>query len=286
MIDPERLSLCSGTLLHARSLREKLEAASGAGFRGVSLWYQDYLSARAGGLGDADIRSMLDGLGLRVHEMDSVARWLPGGAAPADASPVIRQMLSFDERELLAAAAAIGAHTVIAIDLLGIRPDPHEAAAAFARLCDRAGEFGLAVGLEFMPFSGIPDLATGLAIVERAGRENGGLNVDAWHLFRSNSPLDLLDRVDGRRVKLVQLSDAPARPPADIATETGAGRLLPGQGDINLPGLLRCLDRIGTPAPIGIEIFSDALRALPPRETARLAMQSTRAVLERAFPRH
>ena len=51
---------------------------------------------------------------------------------------------------------------------------------AFAALCDRAGP-DLTVALEFMPYSGMPDLATAWRVPQEAGRPNGGLIIDAWH---------------------------------------------------------------------------------------------------------
>lgn len=282
MIGAKRLALCSGTLLHASSLQEKLEAASGAGFGGVSLWYEDYRAARAEGLGDADIQAMLSANGLQVNETDSLARWLPGADPQRTDNPIMRDMLSLDERTVFEAAVAMGAGSVMAVELLGDPVDVDVATEAFAGLCDRAAKYDLTVNLEFMPFSGIPDLATAIAIVEGADRVNGGINVDAWHLFRSDSPLDLLAELPGARVTLVQLSDAPAEVPTDIAAETGSGRLLPGQGDMDLVGLLRTLDQIGTRAPIGVEVFSDQLRMLQPREVAQRSMDAARALLERA----
>ena len=35
--------------------------------------------------------------------------------------------------------------------------------------------------------------------------------------------------------------------------------LAPGEGDIDLVGLIRLLDRIGSEAPITVEVFSDSL---------------------------
>ena len=44
----------------------------------------------------------------------------------------------------------------------------------FGALCDRAAAHGLLVALEFMPFCGIPDIATGRALVEAVGRAERG----------------------------------------------------------------------------------------------------------------
>ena len=61
-----------------RALRERLAAAAGAGFAAISLWGRDYAAARAEGLSDADLRSMLDDHGLAVAELDPAWWWLPG----------------------------------------------------------------------------------------------------------------------------------------------------------------------------------------------------------------
>jgi len=46
-----------------------------------------------------------------------------------------------------------------------------------------------------------------------------------------------------------------------------------------LPAWVRLLDAIGAPAPLGVEVLSDALRALPPDEAARRACRAMRALL-------
>ena len=59
-------------------------------------------------------------------------------------------------------------------------------------------------------------------------------------------------------------------------------RLLPGDGSFDLVGLVRTLDRIGCRAPIGVEVYSDALATLPVDEIARTTADATRRVLDRA----
>jgi sugar phosphate isomerase/epimerase len=62
-------------------------------------------------------------------------------------------------------------------------------AASFAAFCDRAADRSLPVELEFVPFWGIPDLATAWRIVSTADQPNGTLMIDSWHLLKgSESP--------------------------------------------------------------------------------------------------
>ena len=65
-------------------------------------------------------------------------------------------------------------------------------------------------------------------------------------------------------------------------TETLEARLLPGEGAIPLVRWLRILERSGCRAPIGVEVFSRALDALPPVEVGRRCGVAARALLARA----
>jgi sugar phosphate isomerase/epimerase len=157
-----------------------------------------------------------------------------------------------------------------------------EAAAAFARLCDRAAEHGLLVHLEFLPWSRIPDLATAWQVVHAADRPNGGIMLDAWHYFRSAPDGALLRSIPGSSILGVQLCDAPAVPETNPLHATLHERLLPGDGELALPTLLADLEATGTDAPLGVEVFSDALHALPPEDAGRLAGVAVRRVRDRS----
>ena len=141
------------------------------------------------------------------------------------------------------------------------------------------GEHDLLVHLEFLPWSRIPDLASAWEIVRRADRPNGGVAVDAWHYFRSGADEQLLVSLPGARVLGIQLDDAPNRAEDDLLHATLHERLLPGDGELDLVGLLGALGKIGAAAPIGVEVFSDALHALGPIEAAKRAGDATRTLL-------
>ena len=72
----------------------------------------------------------------------------------------------------------------------------------FAALCERAGP-DLTVALEFMPYSGVPDLATAWRIVQ--GVPNAGLIIDGWHWARAGQQVADLDDVPAERIMSVQL---------------------------------------------------------------------------------
>jgi sugar phosphate isomerase/epimerase len=277
MLGPDDLVLCSGTLRRA-SFAEKCAAAVAGGFSALTLWPGDVTRARAEGLAFADLRSVLADHGLVVADLDPLLRWLPGEAIPPSVPAAT-------ESEFYAIAEALGARSLNVAQGFGARVDLDRAAEALAGVCDRAREHGLLVTLEYLPWSGIPDAKTALAIVERTGRPNATLMIDAWHSFRGSTDDAQLRALPGARVGSVQLDDAPAEPWPDLVAETLAARLLPGEGAIPLVRWLRILDEIGSRAPLGVEVFSETLDALPPVEVGRRCGEAARALLRAARPR-
>ncbi len=220
------------------------------------------------------MRSLLEEHGLVVTDLDPVLGWLPSAGDPSGLGQA-------DEAEFYAMAEAFGVTTLNAAQPLGPARDREELVAGFAALCDRAAERGLHVTLEFLPWSDVPDVATAWQIVETAGRPNGGLCFDTWHWFRGNRALEPLQRVPGERIRALQINDAPETSSDDLVTETIDDRRLPGEGDIPLAAVLKELRAVGCTAPLGVEVFSSALRELPALEVGRRCGRAARALPDR-----
>ena len=281
-LDQNDLVLCTGTAQHV-PLLERLAPARANGYTGVSVQPHEVARLRAAGTSDAELRSRVADAGLAIAELDAIITWLPGHAPPPSFPTELARMLQgCTPEQLVPIAASIGARSLTVVEFYGAKPGLDAAAESFAGICDLAAPHGLLVHLEFLPWAGIPDLKSGAEIVRRAGRSNGGLLIDSWHLFRSGSTLEELAKLPGGCVLAVQLNDAPARAEADLSDETQHRRLLPGEGSFDLVGLIRTLDRIGSRAPLGVEIFSDALAAQPIEAVARTTFLATRRVVERA----
>jgi sugar phosphate isomerase/epimerase len=278
-LDRDDLVLCAGSVPRAPFL-DRLAPARAAGFAALSMQPHEHEALRAAGTSDAELRRRLADHGLRVAELDAVTTWLPGQVPPAGLDRgLAARLLAYTPERLCPVAEAVGARSLSVVEFFGLAVDVDRAAEAFARVCDRAAGHGLLVHLEFLPWAGIPDLRSAWEIVRRAGRGNGGLLVDSWHLFRSGSTLAELGAIPGDFVLGVQIDDAPAAAEGDLAEETQHRRLLPGEGDFDLVGLVRTLDAIGSRAPIGVEVFSDSLAARPVGEIARRCAEAARRVV-------
>ena len=270
------LVLCAGTV-PLSSLQERVVAAAEAGFAGISLFPHDYQRARASGLSDANLRGLLRDHDIRVAEIDPLLSWVPSDAAGAGVNEAGRAFLATGEDEFYAIADALGARSINAA-LADPRPALLDAVAdAFGALCDRAAAHGLLVTLEFLPWTTIRDAATAASVAIRAGRANGGVMLDAWHHFRSGAAIA---SIPAEHVFGIQLSDAPVAAEADPIDETLHRRLAPGDGDIDLAGLLRHLAAGGCVAPVGIEVFSDVWAARPLRDTAQQMAAAARGILD------
>jgi len=274
------LTLWAGSVLPL-GLEERLEAARAGGFAATSLFPFEVVRARRAGSGDEELRARIEAAGLRVAVIDPLARWLPTWRRPQGLPPDDPAYGDFRPAEIFAMASTFGADLVSVLALYDPPVDPAVGGPAFADLCDQAAEHGLRLQLEFVPGTGIPDLAVAWAIVEAANRPNGGVLLDTWHFFRSNSSFELLAAIPAERIFALQVEDAPAAPAADVAHESLHGRLVPGEGELDLARFMATLaGRV--PSLSGPEVFSDELWKLPPAELGRRLGDSTRALLRPA----
>jgi len=157
-------------------------------------------------------------------------------------------------------------------------PDARRAADRFAALCDAAGRFGLHVSLEFMRFRNLRTLEAASALVEAAGRSNGGVLVDALHLARSGGTPEALAALPPGRIAYMQLCDGPAQSPPleELAHESRNERRWPGEGEFPLEELF---DALPDDLPISVEVPRAVDAGLGMKERAVLAGAATRAWL-------
>jgi sugar phosphate isomerase/epimerase len=179
------------------------------------------------------------------------------------------------------AAAELGAKHVLAT---GDDPDERRLAARFDELCELAGRSGLTVDLEFVPWMSIADLTLASRMVRTVARANFGIAVDALHFDRSHSRAYDLAALPRTWFRYVQLCDGPGVWTSDRASLLHAAvseRLFPGEGAIDLVGLLRALPR---GIPIALEIPTATLaRTVPAAERLQRAVAATRKLLAEVY---
>jgi sugar phosphate isomerase/epimerase len=180
---------------------------------------------------------------------------------------------------VLETGARLGAKNAL---VAGNDPDEARLTERFAALCDLAQSLGIAPCLEPMPWTDVRDFAQGARVLRGAAHPNAGLLIDPIHFDRGGSHASEIATVPPEWLRYAQLCDAPAQRPTDLAEllrQARADRMLPGEGALDLPGILRALPRT---TPLSLEVPMEQLaRTVPARERARRAREAALALLDR-----
>jgi sugar phosphate isomerase/epimerase len=175
---------------------------------------------------------------------------------------------------VMATAQRLGATELL---VHGADSDEARLIESFGRLCDLAAGYGLSANLEPMPWVDVSNLAKAMRILDGAARANGGLLVDAIHFFRAGDSPQALAKLPRKFLRYMQLCDARPERPADmqeIIRQARSDRLFPGEGGLDLKGLLGAL-----PAGIPISLEIPVAKKIEPLERARRALAATNAIL-------
>lgn len=274
----EKLVFCNAPLVggamdvSAEQVKTIVDATADAGFGGVSLWAFHHLAAVGDGVSPEQVKAWHVDRGLSVPVVESLIGWEGG-----DETAIDQQCGS-----TLDVARFYGAETVAGV-VMSAELDSFDAASAgLAHLARRAEERGLKVCIEWLPWSGVPDLATAWKLVDGVGAANVGLVLDTWHWLRQPGGPDFetLARVPGERIHVVQLDDTRRVGSGDdMMMESMTQRLLPGEGEVDFPALLSALEDIGADPIWSPEVFNVELLEKGPVEMARRTLEATRRVL-------
>jgi sugar phosphate isomerase/epimerase len=261
--DGRSLGICTATLMvdplgaTEADIRSAGEALVTAGVSEASVW-TFHIPALAG-------------LDLHIEVVEAASAWADTTAAEAAA----------EAEQIAQTAKAVGATKIAAITLGATLPDLGHARDNLAILVAAATDVGAQVCVEFLPWTGIPDLATAWELVEPLGA-GAGILVDAWHWVRQpgGPNFELLARIPGERIGYVQLCDAAAQASDDVMNEALAHRLLPGDGVVDFGALLGQLDTIGARPFVATEIFNPELVSTHgPGEAARMMAAAARPLV-------
>jgi sugar phosphate isomerase/epimerase len=157
---------------------------------------------------------------------------------------------------LLETAAEIGARHVITQ-----LPDPERQRAKdrFARICELAAPLGLGIDLEFPSWTETPDLSAAAEVLYAVEKPNAGILVDLLHFDRSGSSIEALKRLPRHWFRYAHVCDAPGERPnttEELIHTARAERLFPGDGGIDVRGILSCMPCY---IPYALEIPGDTL---------------------------
>jgi sugar phosphate isomerase/epimerase len=183
-----------------------------------------------------ETRAALAATGLKLHDIE-VAR-IADGVAVKSYAPALE------------IGAELGARRVIAS---AWSPNRGYVIDSLSELCDIAAKANLAISLEFVTWSNLPDLQQALSLARAVNKPNLGLLIDVLHFNRSRIKLQELDAVPRERFHFAHISDAPKEIPLTTGGLIHAGRearLYPGEGAIDIAAIVNRMP----PLPYSLEI--------------------------------
>jgi sugar phosphate isomerase/epimerase len=257
--------------------RDRCAHAARVGFDGLGLWHAD-AEHQLESSTLAEMQRIFADAGLRYLEVEFLADFFAPAASPERAESDARRELLF------AIAVAFGAHHIKVGNIPGTPAELERITEEFAALCDdAAGRTDAMIVYEFMPFDvNVRTLDAAVAVVEGAGRANGGLAIDTWHMSKLGIPPADMARIPARYLSWVELSDGQLENMDDELDEVINHRALPGEGEFDIRGYVDACAGAGYAGPWGVEVLSQKLRALPIDEQFQRAYETTAAQFEHA----
>jgi sugar phosphate isomerase/epimerase len=271
------LVLCTATLdidpmtSTPKDFVDQLDAAASAGFAGVCQWELQAGALDAAGMTPAQMGTAFADHGLSIPVLEAL---LPFSATEADALETARR--TFDR------AKGLGAGIVPAVCLFPGEFETIEAAVErYGALCDVAEAQEIKVPIEFLPWSGIPDLATAWQIVDATDRPSGAIMIDTWHWHRQpgGPNTDLLAQIPPSFLPIVQICDAKSEPSEDLYNEALTDRRVPGDGVVDFDEFFTALYATGADPLLAPEVFNAELAAEGRGPMAAAIMAGCRQVL-------
>jgi sugar phosphate isomerase/epimerase len=251
---------------------DRCAEAAKVGMCGIGIWHADLehiLEQRS----LAEIKQILDDNGLTHLELEFLMDWFLDEGEPA------RKDSDEQRKKLFEASDALDAHHIKVGNIPGTPCELSQVTERYGELCaDAAPQTKTKITYEFMPFDvNVNSVDAVLDVVEGTGADNGGIVIDTWHMSKLGISPDDLRRIPLEYLTWVELSDGQFEDMPDKIEETTKYRKLPGEGEFDIPGYIAACQDMGYEDAWGIEVLSDALRALPMEEIFKRSYETAMA---------
>ncbi|RYM04987.1 2-keto-myo-inositol isomerase [Sporolactobacillus sp. THM7-7] len=197
------------------------------------------------------------------------------------------EMIIENFKEMAETAETLGVKYIVAVPLITEekilkRTIKESCIDVLTELSDLAEPFGIRLALEFVghPRCTVNTFGQAYEIIEGVNRENVGLVLDCFHFHAMGSNLADLKKADASKIFILHIDDAEDFP---IGCLTDEDRVWPGEGAIDLDGILSILKKMGYHGAVSVELFRPAYYRLDPEEAIRKAKETTVAAVSKYF---
>jgi 4-hydroxyphenylpyruvate dioxygenase len=249
-------------------LEEKLQAIAAAGFYGVEIFENDFLTFDGS---PTEVSRIAQDLGLVITLYQPFRDF--EGMPTAERQRVFdRAERKFDIMQQMGVDMMLVCSNCSPAALGGI----DRAADDFMALGERAAQRKIRVGYEALAWGRfINDHRDAWEVVRRANHPNIGLILDSFHSLARGVPSDSIRAIPGDKIFIVQLADAPAIK-LDVLQWSRHLRNMPGQGDLPVRDFVIAVAATGYDGVLSLEIFNDQFRG---GATKTIAVDGQRSLL-------
>ena len=249
-------------------LRDRAEACGRVGFKGMGFWHADVeriletYTAR-------EMKQILDDNGIEHVELEFIMEWFTDGER-RQAADQIRNLL-------LSTAETVEARHIKIGDLSGDTAPMDRLIEEYSQLCAEGANHGTNIIFELIPGMVAGTLEEAMTMIEGANQDNGGLMVDMWHFHSLQVPNGTTGTLPLRYLKGVELNDGPAEF-TDWDDEVINHRLLCGDGEFDINGLVQAVQTAGYDGPYGVEVLNQSMRSWSLDDLVTQAYETTMAM--------
>ena len=243
------------------TLKEKIQAIAKAGFDGVEIFENDFLTNN---LSPKEVKKLVKDNGLEITLFQPFRDF--------ERMPDKHRIRAFDrakkkfdimaelETDLILICSNTSNISVGGID---------RAANDFNELGEIAKKRSIKVGYEALAWGKyINDHRDAWEIVRRANHDNIGIILDSFHTLSKNIDLNSISSIPAEKIFIVQLADAPLHN-MDLLFWSRHFRNMPGQGDLPISSFINALNKTGYNDYLSLEIFNDNYRSGPREQIAK-----------------
>lgn len=256
----------------AASFAEDVSAYAEAGVNAIEVWLtklEEHLHRHS----SAETRQL-----LAEHQMTLAAASYQGGLLLSQGEERRTHYDHFQRRLGLCQEFGIGTLLIVPdaverVDVAGYE----RARVSLHQACQLAASYGVKLALEFRSRSWCASLDTATAMVASCQEPNLGVAFDVFHYYTGPSKFDDLGLLDKDNLGYVQLSDV-AGVPRELATDSD--RILPGDGDFQLPPIVQRLRDLGYDGWVSVELMNPELWKMKPVAVANAAWNALRRLLD------
>lgn len=150
-------------------------------------------------------------------------------------------------------------------------------------LAELAKPYGVKLAFEFVgyPNCSVNRFEQAYDIVKTVDLDNVGVVLDCFHFHAMGSCLEDLKKADPKKIFIFHIDDSEDLP---IGAARDDKRLWPGDGAIDLDGILSTLKEIGYDAMVSIELFRPEYWDWEIEKTIQVGKEKTIAAVSKYFP--